>query len=119
MKGLMKGSYDSSAMWRGWRGIGSPREYVGKCAGSRTVSRPQKRWIDTMKEYLRKRGLDVRQAWRIVQDRSECWGFTRRDAWGIARGMNPDLHEMPQLWVATAIGSFCRVQVCSVAEPIT
>ena len=26
MKGLMKASYDDSAMWRGWREIGSPRE---------------------------------------------------------------------------------------------
>ena len=31
MKGLVKGSYDGSAMWRG---IGSPREYVGECAGN-------------------------------------------------------------------------------------
>ena len=32
------------------------RVYVGECAG-----RPRKRWIDTVKDYLRKRGLDVRQ----------------------------------------------------------
>ena len=25
MEGLMKVSYDGSAMWRGWRRIGSPR----------------------------------------------------------------------------------------------
>ena len=36
--------------------------YVGECAGSRSVSRPQKRWIDTVKDCLRRRGLDVRQA---------------------------------------------------------
>ena len=44
---------------------------VGKCAGSRSVGRPRKRWNDTVEECLRKRGLDVRQAWRVVQDRSE------------------------------------------------
>ena len=26
MKGLMKTSYGGSTIWRGWRGIGSPRE---------------------------------------------------------------------------------------------
>ena len=47
------------------------RVYVGECAGSRSVGRPRKRWIDTMNNCLRKRGLDVRQANRIVQDRNE------------------------------------------------
>ena len=47
------------------------RIYVGECTGSRSVSRPRKRWIDTVKEFLKKRGLDVRQARRMVQDRSE------------------------------------------------
>ena len=36
------------------------RVYVGVCAGSRSVGRPRKRWIDTVKECLRKRGLDVK-----------------------------------------------------------
>ena len=27
------------------------RVYVGECAGSRSVGRPRKRWIDTMKEF--------------------------------------------------------------------
>ena len=30
------------------------RVYVGECACSRSVGRPQKRWIDTVKECLRK-----------------------------------------------------------------
>ena len=47
------------------------RVYVGECAGSRSVGRPRKRWIDTLKECLKKRGLDVSQAWRMMQDRSE------------------------------------------------
>ena len=51
------------------------RVYVGDCAGSRSATRPRKRCIDTVKECLRKRGLDVRQARRMVQDRSECRGF--------------------------------------------
>ena len=45
--------------------------YIRKCAGSYSVGRQQKRWIDTMKECLRKRGLDVRQARRMVHDRNE------------------------------------------------
>ena len=48
------------------------RVYVGECAGSRSVGRPQKRWIDTVKDCL---SLDVRQARRIVQDNCECLGF--------------------------------------------
>ena len=59
------------------------------CTGSQSVGRPQKRWIDTMKECLRKRGMDVRQARRIVQKGSEWLGFVRGKAWGIAWGMNP------------------------------
>ena len=51
--------------------------------------RPQKRWIDTVKECLKKRELDVSQARRMVQDRSEWWGFVRANAWGVAWGMNP------------------------------
>ena len=35
------------------------RVYVGECTGSRFVGRP---WIDTMRNCLKKRGVDVRQA---------------------------------------------------------
>ena len=34
--------------------------YVGECTGNRSVGRPRERWIDIVKEFLRKRGLDVR-----------------------------------------------------------
>ena len=51
------------------------RLYVGECAGSRSVGRLRKRWTDTVKECLRKRGLDVRQGRRMVQDRSEWQGL--------------------------------------------
>ena len=64
------------------------RVYVEECAGGRCVGRAWKSWIDTMKGCLRKRGLDVRQARKIVQDRSEWGGFVRGNAWGVAWGMN-------------------------------
>ena len=64
------------------------KDYVGGCAGSHSVGRLQKRWTDTVKECLRKRGLEGRQARRMVQDRSEWRGFVRGNAWGVARGMN-------------------------------
>ena len=64
------------------------RVYVGECTGSRSDYRPRKRWINTVKERLRKRGMDVRQSRRIMQDRSEWWGFMRGNAWGVPRGMN-------------------------------
>ena len=41
------------------------RVSVRECAGSRSAGRPRKRWVDTVKECLEKRGLDVKQA-RIV-----------------------------------------------------
>ena len=56
------------------------RVYVGESAGIRSVGRPQKRWNDTVEECLRKRGLDVRQARRMIQDNSEWRGFVRGNA---------------------------------------
>ena len=58
------------------------RIYVGKCAGNRSMGRPRKRWIDTVKECLNKGVLDVRQARRRVH----VW---RGNEWGVARMMNP------------------------------
>ena len=34
------------------------RFYIGECAGTRSVSRLQKRWIDTAKDSSMNRGLD-------------------------------------------------------------
>ena len=65
------------------------RVCVGECAGSRSVGRLQKTRIDTVKERLKKRGLDVRQARRMVQDRSEWQGFVSGNAADVARRMNP------------------------------
>ena len=45
------------------------RVYVEEFAGSCSVGRPQKRWIDTVKDCLKKRGLNVRQAKRMVHNR--------------------------------------------------
>ena len=41
--------------------------YVGECAGSHSVARPQKRWIDVVKDCLRKRGLNLRQGRRMCR----------------------------------------------------
>ena len=49
--------------------------YVGECAGSCSVGRLLKRWIDTIKGCLKKRGLDIRQARRMVRDKSLWQGF--------------------------------------------
>ena len=65
------------------------RVYIGYCAGSRSVGRPRKRWTDTVREYLKKRGFDVRQARRIVQNKSEWRGFVRGNAWNVDWGINP------------------------------
>ena len=56
------------------------RVYVGECAGSCLVVIPRKRWIDTVKDCLKKRVLDIRQARRIVDDMSVWWGIVRGSA---------------------------------------
>ena len=43
--------------------------------------------IDNM--VFKEKGLDVRQARRMVQDRYEWWEFVRGIVWSVARGMNP------------------------------
>ena len=53
------------------------RIYIGECAGSRLMDRPWKRWIDIVQDCIRKSGLNVSQARRMLQDRSELWGFVR------------------------------------------
>ena len=58
------------------------RVNVGEYAGSPSVGKPWKRWIDTVKKYLMKRGLDVRQARKMVQDRCRWRGFVRGDCMG-------------------------------------
>ena len=65
------------------------RVYVGECAGSRSEGRARERWIDTVKDCLKKRGLDVRQARITVHDSSVWRGFVRGNARGVAQGMNP------------------------------
>ena len=61
------------------------RVYVGECVASRSVGRPRKRWIDRVKA---KRGLDIRQARRMGQVRSEWPGFLRGNAWSVTQGVN-------------------------------
>ena len=56
------------------------RVYIGECAGSCSVGRLLKRWIDIMKGCLKKRGLTIRQAKRMVYYRSAWWGFVRGNA---------------------------------------
>ena len=56
------------------------RVYLGECAGSRSLGRPRRRWIDTVKECLKRRELDVRQSGRMVRDKSEWRGFVKGKA---------------------------------------
>ena len=42
-----------------------------------SLGRSRKRWIDTVKECLKKRGLDVREPRRIVEDRCVWRGFVK------------------------------------------
>ena len=53
------------------------RAYVDECAGSHSVGKPWKKWIDAVKDCLKKRGLEVRQARRMVHDIIAWWKFVR------------------------------------------
>ena len=60
-KKMMKVFSDGSAMQREWRMARLLRGvYVRECAGSCSVGGLWKRWIDSVKDSLRKRGMDVR-----------------------------------------------------------
>ena len=43
----------------------------GEDEGHDSVGRARKRWIDRVKDFLRKRSLDLRQAKRMLQDRCD------------------------------------------------
>ena len=61
--------------------------YVGEWDdGNCLVGSPRKRWIDTVEVRLRKRGLNVRQSRRMVQDRCEWRGFVRGECMGRSPG---------------------------------
>ena len=45
--------------------------HVGECMGSRLVGQPQKRCIDFVNDCLKKSGLNVGQARRIMYGRNE------------------------------------------------
>ena len=71
--------------------------YAAESAGSHSVGSQRKRWIDTVKACLKKGGLDVRQARRMVHNRIVWQGFARENALDVDRGINLDFDEMPQL----------------------
>ena len=75
------------------------RVYVGKCAGSRSVGKPRKRWNDTVKDCLKKGGLDVRQTRRIVHDRSVWRGFVKENK------LLAQLYKVVRLWRMVIIGA--------------
>ena len=91
---------------------------VGEYAVSHSVGRPWMRWIDTMKDCFRIRGVDVRQARRMVQDRRQWQVFVRVNAWGVAWVMNPR-----PCWDPTVVGSHSNMKSVggnlSMAKPTT
>ena len=50
------------------------RVYVGEYACSCSLGRLSKQWINTVKNCLKERGLDVRLGRKMVHDRNEWWG---------------------------------------------
>ena len=65
------------------------RIYVGERAGSRSVGRLRKGWINTVKACLKKkRGVNVRQGRRMVHDKSELAGVYEGKCVGRSRTMN-------------------------------
>ena len=52
-------------------------------AGSHPVGRQRMKWIDTVKECLKERDIDVREPRRMVQDKSQWRGFVGGNTWGV------------------------------------
>ena len=63
------------------------RVYVGESIGSLLVGRSQRRWLDSVNDFLKERGLNVGQARKVVKIGMNGGGLKR----GIARGINPCL----------------------------
>ena len=63
------------------------RVYVGECADNRSVGKQWKKWIDNVKDCLKKRVLDVRQERRMEHDRGVQRGFMRGNPLGVSRGV--------------------------------
>ena len=59
-------------------------QVVAQWVGRKTVSK-----VSKVKNSVRKRGLDVSQARRMVPDRSEWREFIKGNAWGVTWGMDP------------------------------
>ena len=51
------------------------RVYRANMEGNRGRGRPQRRWIDTVKDCLKKRGMDIREARRMLHDCSVWRGL--------------------------------------------
>ena len=68
-EGVMRACSGSSVMWRGWRMIGLKESLCRSVCWLSFSVCVQKKWIDTVKDFLKKRGLDARQARRMVQNR--------------------------------------------------
>ena len=64
------------------------RLYVGEFVGSRSVGRSRERRINTVKDWLKKRGLDVRQRRRMVQDGAGMAEVCEGEYMGHSPGMN-------------------------------
>ena len=60
-----------------------------ECVGSRLVGRPRKRWIDSVNDCLKKRGLNVGQARRVVYERNEWREFVKGECLGCSLGNEP------------------------------
>ena len=58
------------------------RVYRANVEGNRGRGRPKRRWRDEVRDFLLGRGLNEREGMRLARD---------REAWGVARGMNPRL----------------------------
>ena len=65
------------------------RIYLRERASSHSVGRPRKRWIDTVKNCLKKKGSDVREAGTMVYDRSVWRGFVSGNAWDVSQEDEP------------------------------
>src|SRR5678816_4581044 len=92
MRESMKVRCDGLVMWKRMDDSRLVRRmYSGECAGNRPAGRPKEKWIESVKECLKKKNVSLAEAIRKVHNKNEWRDFVSVMVVRFAQGMNPTL----------------------------
>src|SRR5678815_2321686 len=76
------------------------RMYSGECVGNRPVGRPNKKWIESVKECLQERNVSLAEARRKVHDMRE-WRVVKKgyDCGPLGPGDEPYTRRLTIVWI--------------------